>query len=95
DETFDIGFLGFFNIQGTASESDEQVLLELTDVPPECDAQLNRIHTSIILTPNRDIAVYTVCDDRLLAIAVPSDVSKIEVWANHPTEPTRIVVVVR
>lgn len=80
---------------GTASEVDEQVLLELTDTPPDPDTDLTQIHTSRISTPSREVAVCSIYDERLLSTDVPSDVSQIEVWVNHPTEPNRIVVVAR
>jgi hypothetical protein len=80
---------------GTACECDEQVDIELTDEPPEVDERMQCVSRSSIATPNREIAVCSAHNDRLLSIKVQHDVSEVDVWVNHPTEPDRIIVAVR
>ena len=80
---------------GTACECDELVDIELTDEPPEVDEQMHCVSTSSIATPNREVAVCSVNDDKLLSIKVQRDISEIEVWVNHATEPDRIIIAAR
>lgn len=80
---------------GTASESDQMVTIELTDEPPEGVEQMQFVNSFSIATPNREVAVCSVHDDKLLSVKVQRDVSEVEVWVNHTTEPDRIIVAVR
>jgi hypothetical protein len=80
---------------GTASEIDGQVAIELTDEPLEVDAELRCVSETTLQTPNREVAVCSVHHEKLLAISVEHDISRIQVWVNHPSEPDRIVVAVR
>ena len=79
---------------GTASESDGNVEIELTDESPEVDEQMRCVSESKLQTPNREVAVCSIHDDKLLAIHVNHDISVVQVWVNHMTEPDRIIVAV-
>jgi hypothetical protein len=80
---------------GTASEIDGQVEIELMDEPLEFDVELRCVSETTLRTPNREVAVCSVHHETLLAISVERDISRIQVWVNHPSEPDRIVVAVR
>jgi len=78
---------------GTLSEQDGTTRLTLTDEPaPEDDAA--PVYDGVIATPARKLAACTVLLETIVEIDVPSQATRVRVWANHATEPDDIRVLV-
>jgi hypothetical protein len=80
---------------GTAVECDATVEIELTESPPQGDAGLSCDSKSKLQTPNRGVVASSIHHVPLAAIPVGHDLTEVQVWVNHPTEPDRIVIAVR
>ncbi len=79
---------------GTAAECDEPVDIVLTDEQPGDGAEMWCVKESELETPNNAIAICSVLNDTLMTIEVAAKLSAVQIWVNHPTEPTKIVIVV-
>lgn len=80
---------------GTAVECEATVDIALTECPPLANAGLHCAGESTLRTPHREVVVRTIHLLPLVAIAVGNDLTDVQVWVNHPTEPDRIVIAVR
>jgi hypothetical protein len=43
-------------------------------------------------TPHRAVVVWTVEDERILEVPVPSTQTRVRVWVNHSVEPDKVIV---
>ena len=82
---------------GTLCEADGETAITLTDDSglPRSDPAMQLAFEAIIDTPRRDLSVCTVDLKPVLSLRVSTKRTRIEIWANHPSEPDRICVLVR
>lgn len=52
------------------------------------------VFDGLLRTPNREVSVCTVLLEKLLSVSVEGTSTPVKVFANHPSEPNRIYVVV-
>lgn len=79
---------------GTRSEHDGETSITLSDegAPPGLgDAPAL---DGMFGTPSRVLSICSILDDVYLEMDVPTETTRVQVWANHPTEPDVIAVVV-
>lgn len=79
---------------GTLSEHDGETSISLSDeAPPAGEGGHARLDV-VLKTPSRSLSVCSVLDEVLLEMNVPSDETRVQVWANDDAEPDNIVIVV-
>ena len=49
----------------------------------------------VLETPSRKMTICTVLNEVLLEMNVPTDLTRVQIWTNHPSEPDTIAVVAR
>lgn len=80
---------------GTLPDFEGPVNIVLTTGPrSNQDEASHLVWSGKIHTPNREISVCSVNNDRLLSFEVNSQETLVEVWVNDDQEPDRIVIVV-
>lgn len=81
-------------VVGTAPDVDGTVEILLMNIDPVDQRHLARVYDSTIDTPNRDISVCTVYNERVLATQVKNVKTAVQVWVNDEIAPTKVVIVV-
>ena len=81
-------------VVGTVPDVDGTVEILLMNIDPVDQRHLARVYDSTIDTPNRDISVCTVYNERVLATQVKNVKSAVQVWVNDEIAPTKVVIVV-
>lgn len=81
-------------VVGTAPDVDGNVEILLMNIDPVDQRHLARVFDSTIDTPNRDISVCTVYNERVLATQVKNVKTVVQVWVNDEIAPTKVVIVV-
>lgn len=79
---------------GTRSEHDGQTSLSLSDEGAPSGFGVNATFDGVLKTPSKTLSVCSVLDEVLLETSVPSDQTRVQVWANDTAEPDRIAIVV-
>lgn len=79
---------------GTLSEQDGDTSLSLSDEAAPFGFVAAPVFEGVLRTPSRVLSVCSVPDDVLLEMTVPSDQTRVRIYANDATEPDSISVVV-
>lgn len=80
---------------GTFSEHDGTTRITLTDeASRDMSGASNLVFDGFIETPSRLVAVCSILDDAILKLPVDSQLTRVQVWANHSSEPSEICVCV-
>lgn len=80
---------------GTLMFMDGETAVVLTDeAPTDLGDQYRLSFDGELETPSKEIQVCTVEWDVVLTQKVPSKLTRVQVWANHPSEPDHLVIVV-
>jgi len=81
---------------GTLSAADGETSVTLTDENAHVllDPALREVFRGNLAMPERRVEVCTVLLEPILSIAVPSTQGNVQIWANHETEPDKLVVLV-
>jgi hypothetical protein len=79
---------------GTLCEYDGETLISLSDgvLPP--GANMFLVFDGVLRTPTRKLSLCSVLDEALIALDVPTERTRVQIWANDNTEPDQIHVVV-
>lgn len=59
---------------------------------PSAKASSPPAFEGLLETPNREVAVWTIEWQKLIAAKVPGGRTKIRIWTNHPTEPDEVYI---
>lgn len=77
---------------GTLAQCDGITRIELTDEEPGVVAGSEVAFDGVILTPSKRLSVRSAHDEALLEINVPTDATRLRIWANDRSEPDCILV---
>jgi hypothetical protein len=78
---------------GTLSDVDGETTVEFAD-EPSSPAGLVQVFDGRISTPSRAVDLCTALLEPVVHLSVPSVTSRVRVWANHGSEPDRLLIVV-
>ena len=81
-------------VVGTVPDVDGSVEILLLNNAPSNPNGLAKVNDYRIATPNRDISVCTVYNERLLGTQVKKVETAVQVWVDDEMEPTKIMIVV-
>jgi hypothetical protein len=45
-----------------------------------------------LMTPNHEVAVRTILDERILQAHVLRSRTRVRIWVNHPSEPNKVII---
>jgi len=76
---------------GTLSELDGETTISVRD--HVANVGLSLAFDGILDTPTKVLSVCTVKNTEVLAYRVPSTHTRIQIWVNHPSEPSEIEIV--
>jgi len=81
---------------GTLSEADGETSVIMTNEKTlfNADANLRKVFTGVLATPQREVQVCTVLLQPVVKIAVMSLRNKVEIWANSESEPSKLRVII-
>jgi hypothetical protein len=82
---------------GTRSELDGETRISISDEPlaTECASEQYTVFDGLLDTPSKRVSVCTVHDQPIMALDVPGTTTRVQIWANHDSEPDDIRIVVR
>lgn len=78
---------------GTLSEHDGETSISLSDEVPS-DLGATPKFDGVLRTPSRTLSVCSVLEEVFLETRVPSDETRVQIWANDPSEPDAVAIVV-
>ena len=79
---------------GTLSEHDGETSITVSDEKPDPGLGLSIVFDGDLSTPARNLAVCSVDDVPVIKTTVSSSNARVQVWANHNSEPDSIYVFV-
>ena len=79
---------------GTLSEPDGVTSISLSDEGTPSGLGANPKFVGVLKTPSKTLSICSVLNEVLLETHVQSDETRVQVWANHETEPDCIAIVV-
>jgi len=79
---------------GTLSEYDGETSISLSDEGKALGFDSTPVFDGMLETPSKVLSICTVLNDVLLELGVPSEKTRVRIWANDVSEPDNIVVVV-
>lgn len=79
---------------GTLSEYDGETQVSLSDESSPDKLGLSLVFDGVLETPTRKLSVCSVLDETLVTLDVPTEASRVQIWANDDKEPNEIDVVV-
>jgi hypothetical protein len=79
---------------GTLSEHDGETSIALSDEATLSGYGTSPRFSAVLKTPSRSLSVCSVIAEVLLEMSVPSDETRVQVWANDAAEPDNIAIVV-
>lgn len=77
---------------GTLSAADGETTITLTDESSNEENGLNLFFDDAVLTPQREISVCDVSNEKLLTMPTHASVTRVQIYANDDREPDRIVI---
>jgi hypothetical protein len=77
---------------GTLSAADGETTITLTDEFDEARKEFELVFDDAVLTPQREISVCNVRNEKLLTVQAPSLITRVQIYANDDREPDRIVI---
>lgn len=80
---------------GTRSASDGATTLVLADEEIGLDHSFREVFHGVLETPTREIQVTDVLMEPLVALPVAGVMTKVSIWVDHETEPSKVCVFVR
>ena len=80
---------------GTLSEHDGLTLISLSDAAPPPGTDMSLVFDGVLTTPTRKVSLCSVLDEALVALDVPAESTRVQIWANDDTEPDQIHVAVK
>jgi hypothetical protein len=78
---------------GTLSEYDGETLISLSDGALPSSAALSLVFEGVLKTPARELSLCSVLDETILTLDVPTDNTRVQIWANADAEPDEVHVV--
>lgn len=88
-----VGATGSCIAIGTLSDVDGATTVVFTDEPGS-SAGLTQVFDGRIAAPRRALDLCTALLDSVARLAVPSTTARVRIWANHSSEPDRLLIVV-
>src|SRR5262245_8735810 len=79
---------------GTLSEHDGETSISLSDEGMPSGLGVAPKFDGVLKTPSKILSVCSVLDHVLLETSVPSDETRVQVWAHDDPEPDRIAILV-
>ena len=80
---------------GTLSEDAGETHIRLTNERAAVSGpEMQRVFRGVLETPGRQVQVCTVLLEPVVSLPVPGVSSHVEIWADHPTEPRNLRVLV-
>lgn len=79
---------------GTLAAPDGETTITLTDDLDGVESG-ELVFDGMLFTPNRELSICNVMNEKLLTLPVPKTATGVKVFANDPSEPDEIVVFAR
>jgi len=79
---------------GTLIESEGCTSVTLTDDAIAADPGLDLVIDTSIATPSKSITVCSVLNEMFLQTEVPSQRTRVQIWANDASEPDTLVIAI-
>jgi hypothetical protein len=81
---------------GTLADADGRTTVEFSGSPESlgADGGMKSVFDGVILTASREVHLCTTALKSLAKLSVPTNAARVRVWANHDSEPDRILIVV-